>query len=62
MTYISKKEVIRIIKEHIDKGEKCMEQSNSDDEQDIYKFWDGYHNCAENILNEIEDIYEIEDI
>ena len=56
MTYISKEEVISIIKEYIDKGERCMEQSNDNNEQDLYKFWDGFHNCAENILEEIKDI------
>lgn len=56
MVYISKEEVIKIIKEYIDKGERCMNQSNDDNEQDSYIFWDGFHNCAENILREIKDI------
>lgn len=54
--YILKEKVISIIKEYVAKGERCMEQSNDNNEQGIYNFWDGFHNCAENILKEIKDI------
>ena len=56
MKYILKKEVIRIIKEYIDKGERCMEQSGEQKDDKTYTFWDGFHNCAEGILREIKDI------
>lgn len=56
MTYILKEEIIRIVNEYVDKGEKCMEQSGEQKDDKTYTFWDGFHNCAENILREIEDI------
>lgn len=54
--YVLKEKVISIIKEYVAKGERCMNQSNDNNEQDLYKFWDGFHNCAENILREIKNI------
>ena len=56
MVLVNKRIIINIIQEYIDKGERCMKQSNDNNEQDLYKFWDGFHNCAENILREIKDI------
>ena len=56
MVLVNKGIIINIIQEYIDKGERCMEQSNDNNEQDLYTFWDGFHNCAENILKEIKDI------
>ena len=54
--YILRVKVINIIKEYVAKGERCMKQSIDDGEGDLYTFWDGFHNCAENILREIKDI------
>lgn len=56
MILVNKGVIMNIIQEYIDKGERCMKQSNDNNEQDLYKFWDGFHNCAENILKEIKDI------
>ena len=56
MKYISKEEVMRIIKEYVDKGERCMNQSIEQEDYNVYTFWDGFHNCAENILEEIKNI------
>jgi len=44
-----------IIRDYIQKGAKCMEQSNEQGEQGTYTFWDGFHNCAENLLRDLED-------
>ena len=54
--YVLKEKVISIIKEYVAKGERCMKQSDEQKEDKIYIFWDGFHNCAENILEEIKNI------
>lgn len=56
MILVNKGIIMNIIQEYIDKGERCMNQSNDDNDQASYTFWDGFHNCAENILREIKDI------
>lgn len=47
----AEKDFLAIVKQYIEKGERCMEQEG---ESQIYAFWDGFHNCAENILRELE--------
>lgn len=47
----AQKDIIAIVKEYLEKGLRCMEQEG---ESQIYAFWDGFHNCAENILRELE--------
>lgn len=47
----SEKDIIALVKQYLEKGERCMEQEG---ESQIYAFWDGFHNCAENILRELE--------
>ena len=42
MFFISK------LKEYMAKGEKFMEDGSN------YAFWDGFHNCATNLLRELE--------
>ena len=51
----SEKDFLALVKQYIKKGERCMEQEG---ESQIYAFWDGFHNCAENILRELENNYE----
>lgn len=41
------------LKEYIAKGEKFMEDVVDND--GTYQFWDGFHNCAENLLREFID-------
>ena len=48
----AEKDFLAIVKEYLEKGLRCMEQEG---ESQIYTFWDGFHNCAENILRELED-------
>ena len=48
----AEKDIIVIIKDYVEKGFRCMEQS---DKFQMHTFWDGFHNCAENILRELED-------
>lgn len=48
----AKKDTIAIIKDYVEKGIRCMEQS---DKFQMHTFWDGFHNCAENILRELEE-------
>lgn len=47
----AEKDILAIVKQYIEKGERCMD---GDGESQIYAFWDGFHNCAENILRELE--------
>jgi hypothetical protein len=47
----AEKDFIDLVKQYIERGERCMEQEG---ESQIYSFWDGFHNCAENILRELE--------
>lgn len=49
---LAEKDIRAIVKEYLEKGLLCMEQ---DGESQIHTFWDGFHNCAENILRELED-------
>ena len=48
----AEKNILAIVKEYLEKGLRCMELS---DESHYRVFWDGFHNCAENILRELED-------
>ena len=48
----AEKDIIAIVKEYLEKGLRCMELS---DKFQMHTFWDGFHNCAENILRELED-------
>lgn len=53
---LARADLLAIVKEYMEKGERCMQQAYEDVEEDgEYAFWDGFHNCAENILREIED-------
>lgn len=47
----AEKDIITTIKDYVKKGLRCMEQS---DKFQMHTFWDGFHNCAENILRELE--------
>lgn len=47
----AEKDIFALVKQYIEKGERCMGQEG---ESQIYAFWDGFHNCAENILRELE--------
>ena len=48
----AQKDFIALVKQYLEKGERCMEQEG---ESQIYAFWDGFYNCAENILRELEE-------
>lgn len=54
--------IIETIQGFIEKGERCMEQAFEDHDQGNYIFWDGFHNCAEGILREVEEPTEIEEL
>lgn len=47
----AKEDFIALVKQYLEKGERCMEQV---DAFQMYPFWDGFHNCAENILRELD--------
>lgn len=47
--------MLEIVKEYVKKGVRCMDQSSDADDQGGYTFWDGFHNCAENLLRELKD-------
>ena len=48
----AEKDIIAIVKEYLEKGLRCMEQEG---ESQLFAFWDGFHNCAENILRELKE-------
>lgn len=48
----AEKDILAIVKKYLEKGLRCMELS---DKLQFLAFWDGFHNCAENILREMED-------
>lgn len=50
--------IVEIIKKFVEKGERCMQQAVEDQNPGNYTFWDGFHNCAENILREVEESTE----
>ena len=50
---VSKEELKKIVQEYVDKGDRCMDQS--EDDAEAYAWWDGFHNCAQGILRELED-------
>lgn len=50
----AEKDIFAIVKEYLEKGLRCMDQSYEDESQ-IYTFWDGFHNCAESILRELDE-------
>lgn len=56
MALVDKGTIMNIIQKYVDKGKRCMNQSINDGEGDLYTFWDGFNNCAENILREIKNI------
>lgn len=45
--------IVKTIKEFAEKGKRCMQQAVEVKDQENYIFWDGFHNCAENILREV---------
>lgn len=51
----AKKDLLAIVKEYMEKSERYMQQSYEAGEQGGYTFWDGFHDCAESFLREIED-------
>ena len=47
-------DIICFINKYLERGERCMNQSIEQGDGEVYIFWDGFHNCAENILRELE--------
>ena len=45
-------DIIVIVKEYLEKGKRCIEDAS---ESQTCSFWDGFLNCAENILRELEE-------
>ena len=48
-------ELKKIVQEYVEKGSRCMNECTDADDPGIYNFWDGFHNCALNILRELEE-------
>ena len=45
--------IAKVVEQYVEKGDRCMDESEND--QGAYTFWDGFHNCAENIQRELKD-------
>ena len=50
---LGRTQIKEAVQESIDKGERCMDQSEGD--QGSYSWWDGFHNCAQGIMRELEE-------
>lgn len=57
---LERERVRQIVKELQEKGERCMDQSNTDSDQGSYTFWDGFKNCAENIERSLDQDFDDE--
>ena len=51
---LARKEFKKIVKKYETQGNRCMMQSLDNNETDNYDFWDGFTNCAENILRDLQ--------
>lgn len=47
-------DIKEIVKQYIEKGIRCRDESAENNEQGAFTFWDGFTNCAQNILRELE--------
>ena len=52
---LQKKLMKKTIAQYVEKGINCMNKSGKAGETGNYTFWDGFNNCAENILRELKD-------
>lgn len=52
--------IVKTIKEFVEKGKRCEQQAVEDNDQENYIFWQGFQNCAENILREVEEPQTVE--
>ena len=43
-------DIVELVKKYEEKGWNCLETA---EESQMNSFWDGFHNCAENILREL---------
>ena len=54
-----KEQILAIIKQYADKGERLLEDAYKNDEcASTTGYWDGYKDCADGLLRELEDIQE----
>lgn len=54
-----KEQIKAIIKQYADKGERLLEEAyGNGDHASTTGFWEGFKNCAENLLRELEDMQE----
>ena len=55
----TRKQIKAIIKQYADKGERLLKEAyGNGDHASTTGFWEGFKNCAENLLRELEDIQE----
>jgi len=54
------KELAKLITDQfIEKGKRCEQQAVEDNDQENHIFWDGFRNCAENILRSVKELAEL---
>lgn len=55
----TKEQIKAIIKQYADKGDRLLKEAyGNGDHASTTGFWEGFKNCAENLLRELEDIQE----
>lgn len=48
------RDIETVVRQYEKKGSRMMDESGEAGEQGGYTFWDGFHNCASNILRELK--------
>ena len=51
---LAREEMKEIVKKYEAQGNRCKVQSLDNNETDNSYFWDGFENCAENILRDLQ--------
>ena len=51
---LAREEMKKIVKKYEAQGNRCKAQSIDNNETDNSYFWDGFENCAENILRDLQ--------
>ena len=51
---LAREEFKKIVKKYEAQGNRCKAQSIDNNETDNSYFWDGFENCAENILRDLQ--------
>ena len=54
-----KEQIKSVIKQYADKGGRLFLEASESNESDAESYWDGYKDCADGLLRELEDVQEV---